>query len=105
MLKKMLNSPERITYARLREVCELHVAEVYAKVRLADVLPIEGSGLSQAFYEFALQAHYDFVVTGSSSVVCVGVRWSATCPFPARQRLNRMAVSCLTPAGSPGINF
>lgn len=68
MLKKMLNSPERITYARLREVCELHVAEVYAKVRLADVLPIEDSGLSQAFYEFALQAHYDFVVTGRDQV-------------------------------------
>ncbi len=68
MLKKILNSPERITYARLREVCELHVAEVHAKVRLADVLPIEGSGLSQAFYEFALQAHYDFVVTGRDQV-------------------------------------
>ena len=26
MLKRMLNSPERITYARLREVCELHIA-------------------------------------------------------------------------------
>ena len=62
MLKKMLNSPERITYARLREVWELHVAEVYAMVRLADVLPIEGSGLPQPFYEFALQSHYDFVV-------------------------------------------
>ena len=68
MLKRMLNSPERITYARLREVCELHVAEVYAKVRLADVLPIEGSGLSQEFYEFALQSHYDFVVTGRDQV-------------------------------------
>ncbi len=68
MLKKILNSPERITYSRLREVCELHVAEVYAKVRLADVLPIEGSGLSQALYEFALQAHYDFVVTGRDQV-------------------------------------
>jgi ssDNA-binding Zn-finger/Zn-ribbon topoisomerase 1 len=64
MLKRLLNQPERITYARLREVCELHGAEVYAKVRLADVLPIEGSGLPEAFYEFALQAHYDFVVTG-----------------------------------------
>jgi ssDNA-binding Zn-finger/Zn-ribbon topoisomerase 1 len=68
MLKRMLNSPERITYARLREVCELHVAEVYAKVRLADVLPIEGSGLPKALYEFALQSHYDFVVTGSDQV-------------------------------------
>ena len=68
MLKRMLNSPERITYARLREVCKLHVAEVYAKVRLADVLPIEGSGLPEALYEFALQSHYDFVVTGSDQV-------------------------------------
>ena len=68
MLKRMLNSPERITYARLREVCKLHAAEVYAKVRLADVLPIEGSGLPKAFYEFALQSHYDFVVTGRDQV-------------------------------------
>jgi ssDNA-binding Zn-finger/Zn-ribbon topoisomerase 1 len=68
MLKKMLNSPERITYARLRQVCEFHVAEVHAKVRLADVLPIEGSGLPEAFYEFALQSHYDFVVTGRDQV-------------------------------------
>mgnify|MGYP001574217610 CR=1 FL=1 len=45
-----------------------HFTEVYAKVRLADVLPIEGSGLSEALYEFALQAHYDFVVTGRDQV-------------------------------------
>ena len=64
----MLNSPERITYARLSDACELHAAEVYAKVRLADVLPIEGSGLSKALYEFALQSHYDFVVTGRDQV-------------------------------------
>lgn len=68
MLKRVLNSPERITYARLREVCELHVAQVHAKIRLADVLPIEGSGLSQVLYEFALQSHYDFVVTGRDQV-------------------------------------
>jgi len=48
MLKRMLNSPERITYSRLREVCVRHAAEVYSKVRLADVLPIEGSGLPEA---------------------------------------------------------
>src|SRR4030042_6364058 len=68
MLKRMLNSPERITSARVREVCDLPVAEVYAKARLADVLPIEGSGLPEGFYEFALQSHYDFVVTGSDQV-------------------------------------
>ena len=68
MLKRILNNPERITYARLRKVCKLHGAEVYAKLRLADVLPIEGSGLPEAIYEFALQSHYDFVVTGPNQV-------------------------------------
>ena len=68
MLKRLLNTPERITYARLSEVCARHVTEVHAKVRLADVLPIEASGLSEALYEFALQAHYDFVVTGRDQV-------------------------------------
>ncbi len=68
MLKKLLNTPERITYGRLSEICARHVTAVYAKVRLADILPIEGSGLSKAMYEFALQAHYDFVVTGRDQV-------------------------------------
>jgi len=75
MLKRMLNIPERITYARLREVCELHGAEVYPKVRLADVLSIEGSGLPEALYEFALQSHYDFVVTGRDQVSLFAVEF------------------------------
>lgn len=75
MLKKLLNRPEQITYARLRETCARHNAEVYAKVRLADVLPIEGSGLSQELYEFSLQAHYDFVVTGRDQVPLFAVEF------------------------------
>jgi hypothetical protein len=31
-------------------------------VRLADVLPIEGSGISKDDYRFSLQSHFDFVV-------------------------------------------
>ena len=62
MFKRMLNFPERITYNRLIDVCARRSAQVYAKVRLADVLPIENSGISKLLYEFALQAHYDFVV-------------------------------------------
>jgi ssDNA-binding Zn-finger/Zn-ribbon topoisomerase 1 len=68
MLKRLLNTPERITYGRLRDVCARHEAAVYPKVRLADVLPIENSGLSDVLYEFALQGHYDFVVTGRDEV-------------------------------------
>lgn len=66
MLKRILNCPERITFHRLSDVCDRRSAQVYAKIRLADVLPIEGSGLDQHLYEFALKAHYDFVVTDLS---------------------------------------
>src|SRR5262245_17813597 len=75
MSKKLLNTSERITYGRLRGVCDRRAAEVYAKVRLADVLPIEGSGLRVALYDFALQAHYDFVVTGSDQVPLFAVEF------------------------------
>lgn len=63
VLKRILNCPERITYHRLSEVCARHSAQVYVKVRLADVLPVEASGVSEGLYQFALQAHYDFVIT------------------------------------------
>jgi hypothetical protein len=33
------------------------------KVRVADVLPIAGSGLADAEYSYALKAHFDWVVT------------------------------------------
>jgi hypothetical protein len=38
-------------------------ASVSQKVRVADVLEIGGSGLTDAEYRYALQAHFDFVVT------------------------------------------
>lgn len=62
-LKKILNLHEEATHLRLREVCEKHGANIFSKVRLADVLPIEGSGISDTEYKFALQSHYDFVVS------------------------------------------
>lgn len=63
MLKRLLNLPESETDRRLREVCEDFDAKVYVKVRVADVLPIEQSGIDSDHYRYALQAHFDFVVT------------------------------------------
>lgn len=65
MLKRLLNLPEAVTDQRLREVCNDFDAKVYAKVRVADVLPIENSGVDNDHYRYALQAHFDFVVTDS----------------------------------------
>ena len=62
-LKKVLNRHEEVTHRRLREACEKWDASVFAKVRLADILPIEGSGIDPGQYAYALRSHFDFVVT------------------------------------------
>lgn len=67
MLKPLLNLPESETDRRLREVCDDFDARVFAKVRVADVLPIERSGIDDLLYRYALQAHFDFVVTDDNN--------------------------------------
>lgn len=64
-LKRILNLHEEATYLGLREVCEAYGSHVYPKVRVADVLKIEGSGIADDLYRYALQSHFDFVVTNS----------------------------------------
>jgi hypothetical protein len=63
VLKKILNLPEKFTHTRLRNACEESGAEVFAKLRIADVFPIEGSGITDKLYGYALKAHFDFLVT------------------------------------------
>lgn len=60
-----MNLHEQATHLRLRKACEPWGAVVYPKVRVADVLPIERSGLDHEHYGFALKSHFDFVVTDS----------------------------------------
>jgi hypothetical protein len=67
MLKLLLNRPEVHTEVALREVCRSYGARVFAKVRVADVLPIEHSCISSELYRYALQAHFDFVAAEEST--------------------------------------
>lgn len=74
-VKRLLNLPESETDRRLREVCEDFDAKVYAKVRLADVLSIERSGIHDDQYRYALQAHFDFVVTDTEDLPLLAVEF------------------------------
>src|ERR1019366_8219683 len=58
----LLNRYEEVTYQRLRAVCEPVEAHVFPKVRLADVLPITGSDITDQQFAFSLKSHFDFVV-------------------------------------------
>src|SRR5262245_45641060 len=66
-LKRVLNSKEEQTNDQLTKICSTWSARVFPKMRVADILPIEHSGISQSDFEFALRAHFDFVVTDHKS--------------------------------------
>ena len=67
MWPKLLNFHEGKTSVRLKKICEENGAVVYPKVRVADVLPIQNSGISADDYSFALKSHFDFVVADSTT--------------------------------------
>ncbi len=58
----LLNHYEKVTYERLKPVCERNAATVFAKVRLKDALPVENSGITNEDFKFSLQSHFDFLV-------------------------------------------
>lgn len=66
-MKKILNKSELVVDSKLEKVCSAWDARVFAKVRLADVFPISGSGISDTDYSYALKAHFDFVATEAST--------------------------------------
>jgi len=62
----LVNIGEAETDAVLREVATKLDVRVFAKTRLADVVEIRRSGLSNDEYRYALQAHLDFVIALAS---------------------------------------
>ena len=85
-LKRVLNFHEEVTHLKLREVCEQNGATVFTKLRAADVLPIEGSGVSDDDYRFALQSHFDFVVANELHDPLFAVEFDGPSHLDERQR-------------------
>src|SRR5947209_12820644 len=52
VFKKVLNLHEEAVSQKLRAMCDQYGAVVYAKIRIADILPIENSGISNEEYAF-----------------------------------------------------
>ncbi len=66
-LKKLLNSRERETVRLLDAVGQRRGAQTFAKVRVADVLPIDHSGIDDDLFGYAMRAHFDVVVADPDS--------------------------------------
>jgi len=61
-LKRLMNAAEAKAEVLLEGAAARHGVRVYPKQRLADVCAIEGSGISDSDYSYALKAHLDFVI-------------------------------------------
>lgn len=68
-MQRFLNSYERVTYEKLRAVTDQVGAHVFSKVRLADVIPVNNSGITDHEFSFSLKSHVDFLVTDSDQNV------------------------------------
>lgn len=84
--KKVLNLHEEVTHRSLKDICEKNGAHVFAKVRVADILPIENSGIPDDLFRYALQAHFDFVVADSSHNPLFAVEFDGPAHDELKQR-------------------
>jgi hypothetical protein len=62
-MKRLLNRSEEDVLKALNAAVAEYGLRVNAKVRVADVCPIERCGVSDDLYGYALKAHFDFLVT------------------------------------------
>jgi Protein of unknown function (DUF2726) len=69
--KRISNSSERMTAERLREITQDHACVVFEKLRIADALAIDSSGLTSEEYGYALKAHFDFLVAQDSDTLAL----------------------------------
>ena len=61
-LKRIFTSGERAVFNIAEDVSERLGVEALAKVRVADVLEITNSGISNQAYSYALKAHFDVLI-------------------------------------------
>jgi hypothetical protein len=71
----LLNEYEEVVDELLNEATHQYDARVHCKVRIADALAIEHSGLTAEEYSYALRAHFDFVVSSRGDRVAFAIEF------------------------------
>jgi hypothetical protein len=64
--RPLVNRGESAVRDVAQGVCKATGTELFAKIRIADAIRIEGSGISDALYRYALSAHFDILVSKSN---------------------------------------
>ncbi len=66
--KRIENKQEERTHEILDDIARKYEARIFAKMRVADTLIIENSGLPNNEYSYAFKAHFDFVIVNKDSI-------------------------------------
>ena len=85
-LKKIINHQEEAAYRELQKLAADYGYSVHIKIRLADVISIEGTGISDALYSFALKCHFDFIVCNENHDPLFAVEFDGPSHQEAEQR-------------------
>lgn len=85
-LKKIFNPPEKETYGLLLKVCKARGCQVFPKIRIADVFSIDRSGISDSEYEYALKAHFDFLIADENDDPQFAVEFDGNYHLTTEQR-------------------
>lgn len=87
--KILVNHYEQVTDSALNRVAQKQNCRVFAKVRVADVLPIEKSGLSDEEYSYALKSHFDFIFADSEHEPLFAIEFDEPHHFTDQQTIRR----------------
>ena len=60
--RPLVNRGESAVRDVAQSLCKATATELFAKIRIADAISIEGSGISDSLYRYALSAHFDVLV-------------------------------------------
>jgi hypothetical protein len=66
----MIEAEKRLLQ-ELRVAVQDHNADVQVKVRLADVIELKNSGVSDELFSYGIRAHLDFVVVNCATFQCL----------------------------------
>jgi hypothetical protein len=88
MVKRILNRSEKQTEEQLSPLAAGNGARIFTKLRVADVLEIENSGISSEQYSYALKAHFDFLICDKSDLPLFAVEFDGPSHKRPRQQRN-----------------
>ena len=86
-MKRLLNWSEAAALKELNSITFRYGLRVNAKVRIADVCPIEQSGIMADLYNYALKAHFDFLITNDEHMPQFAVEFDGASHETPRSRV------------------